>query len=206
MSDIAGRIKEAREAVRPKLSLAAVGAACNPPITAQSVHKWEKGLSIPSAEGFDTLSRLTGRSVKWFLYGVEDAALTPQSDQVVARGRVVPMVEFASVSKYLTGDIGTISGGVRANFPCTAKSFQTFIDDDANHPELQVGDSVIIDLGRLPRPGKFCLAMHNGEPVIRRYRPRKSHVELAPANAEWPTLEVEPSAVIGAVTEISRPH
>lgn len=95
---------------------------------------------------------------------------------------------------------------MRTNFPCSERAFHTTIVDDANAPDLQIGDSVVIDPERKPRPGKFCLALYQGEPVIRRYRPRNDHVELAPVNGDWPTIEVAPDAILGAITEITHPH
>lgn len=206
MSDLGKRIKKAREATRPRLSLAKVGAAMSPPITAQSVHKWELGKSSPSARDLDTLARLTGKSVKWFLYGVEDGAIAEDQDKSPQVGRAVTMVEFASIPRYLAGEKAVTQGVIRTNFPCSNNSFQTYILDDANHPELYIGDSVVIDMNRAPLPGKFCLAIHEGEPVIGRYRPRKTHIEIVPVNDHWPTIEVELGAVIGAVSEISRSH
>ena len=116
------------------------------------------------------------------------------------------MVEFNSVNRYLGGDKSATKGTARTSFPCSANSFQTYVDDDANAPDLIVGDSVIVDRDRTPKPGKFCLALHEGEPVIRRYRPRKDVVELVAINGDWPTIEVDFSEIIGAITEIARPH
>ncbi len=205
MSEIGKRIKQAREA--KKLTLAEVGAACNPPITPQSVHKWEKGDSVPRSPNLVTLCRLTGRTMKWFLEGVEDVLqLRGVVGYTTTHGKLVPMVDFATITAHLAG-IGNLKPTfVRANFPCSDNSFQTFVNDDANDPEIKVGASVIIDLERAPSPGKFCLAIHNGQPLIRRYRPRKKHVELVPANDDWDVIEVDPDAIIGTVSEITHPQ
>lgn len=203
--ELGKRIKQAREA--KGISQAKLGAAAVPnPITAQSVLKWEQGRSAPNSRTLDAIAQLTGVPLKWLLYGVEDRGEAGQSDEQSQVGRVVDMVEFDSVSRYLSDDAGVSKGKVRTSFPCSANSFQTYVNDDANHPDLQSGDSIIVDRDRTPKPGKFCLALYEGEPVIRRYRPRAEHVELVPVNPDWPTVQVDFSEIIGAVTEISRPH
>jgi transcriptional regulator with XRE-family HTH domain len=198
------RIKEAREKAgisQPKLGAVAVPQ----PVTAQSVLKWEQGRSAPNARTLDAIAQLTGVTLKWLLYGVEDNEEAGQSEKSHV-GRVVDMVDFDGVIRYLAGEKGVVKGRVRTSFPCSANSFQTMVTDDSNYPELQEGDAVIVDRDRNPRPGKFCVALHDGEPVIRRYRPREDHVELVAVNPDWPSIKVEPSEIIGAVTEISRPH
>lgn len=203
--ELGRRIKQAREA--KGLSQAKLGAHAFPlPVTAQSVLKWEKGLSAPNARTLDAIAQLTGKPVKWFLYGVEDAGAAGQGDEEPQVGRVIPMVTFANINSYLSGDKRATSGSVRTNFPCSANSFQTYVQDDANHPEIQVGDSIVIDMDRRPRPGKLCMALQSGEPVIGRYRPRGAHVVIAPVNEEWPAVEVTAEDIVGAITEIARPH
>jgi SOS-response transcriptional repressor LexA len=204
MSGLGKRIREAREA--KGLSQAKVGAACNPPITGQAVYKWEHNLSTPSAEDLDILAQLTGKTVRWFLYGTGQTDYPDLSVDATHAGRAVASIEFVNIMRHIGGDSTAASGSVRTNYPCSDRAFQTFIEDDANDPELRAGDSVIIDLSRSPKPGKLCLAIFEGRPVIRRYRPRKEHVELVPINDHWPTVEVDASAILGAVTEITRPH
>src|SRR5690606_24266598 len=121
-----------------------------------------------------------GKSVKWFLYGTEQSEYGEISEATTNAGRIVASVEFADITRYLGGDASASSGGVRTNYPCSDRAFQTFIKDDANDPELREGYSVIIDLSRSPTPGKFCFAIYEGQPIIRIYRPRKDHVELVP--------------------------
>lgn len=203
--ELGKRIKQAREA--KGISQAKLGAAAVPnPVTPQSVLKWEQGRSAPNTRTLDAIAQLTGVSLKWLLYGVEDSAEAGQGGEEPQVGRVVDMVDFDSVGRYLSGDKTVAKGKVRTSFPCSANSLQTYVDNDANHPVLQVGYSVIVDRDRTPKPGKFCLALHDGEPVIRRYRPRSTHVELVPENQDWPTIEVDFSEIIGAVTEIAQSH
>lgn len=196
------RIKEAREA--KGISQAKLGAVAVPgPITAQSVLKWEQGKSAPNAKSLDAIAQLTGRSVKWFLYGVESDDDVTESQA----GRVVPMVHFSKISSHLAGDKRALGGRVRTNFPCSDKSFQTYALDDANHPEVREGDSIVIDPQRTPRPGKLCMALLDGEPIVGRYRPKKKRVVIAPVNEDdWQTVEVAPEDIVGAVTEIARSH
>lgn len=201
---LAKRIKEAREAAG--LSQAALGAACAPPISGQAVYKWEKGLAQPSAADLDTIAGLTNRSIKWFLTGVEFNPNIGNLGNYSASGRMVPSVEYSSIYLHLYGDDKTPRQSVRTSFPCSEKAFQTFVEDDANTPDVQPGDSIIIDPDRAPKPGKLVMVLSEGVPCIGRYRPRKDHVEIAPINGDWPTLQIERSAIIGSVTEITRPQ
>ncbi len=202
--ELGKRIKAAREAKR--ISQAKLGAHAVPPITAQSVVKWEQGRSAPNARTLDAIALLTGKSVKWLLYGVESAEAGGQDGDLSQVGRVIPMVEFSKVTEYLAGGKQASSGMVRTNFPCSGNSFQVFAQDDANSPVVEAGDGLVIDRDRHPRPGKLCFAVHDGEPLIRRYRPRKDHVELVAINEDWPTIEVSEDDIVGAVTEITRQH
>lgn len=202
--ELGKRIKEAREA--RGISQAQLGTYAVPPVTAQSVLKWEQGRSAPDARTLDAIAQLTGKTIKWFLYGVENESGANQGDFGSQVGRVIPMFVFNEITSHISVDMAGAKGKIRTNFPCSANSFQTFAEDDANHPDIQVGDSVVIDMDRTPKPGKFALVMHEGAPVIGRYRPRKTHIEIAPLNEDWPPVEVAPEDVIGAVTEIARPH
>lgn len=204
MTPLAKRIKEAREAAG--LTQADVALQCDPPLTPQAIYKWERGTGRPSARNLDMLVRLTGRSLKWFLYGVENIPNEVNLSDGETIGRVVPSVENNNILNHLGSEPAVTKKYVRTNFPCSERAFHTTIVDDANAPDLQIGDSVVIDPERKPRPGKFCLALYQGEPVIRRYRPRNDHVELAPVNGDWPTIEVAPDAILGAITEITHPH
>jgi transcriptional regulator with XRE-family HTH domain len=203
--ELGRRIKEAREA--KGISQADLGAIAVPaPITAQSVNKWEKGGSSPNAHTLDIIAQLTGRSMKWFLYGVENSDVAGQSDEQSQVGCVIDMVNYDKISSYLGGDKRAVTGRVRTNFPCSARSFQVYAQDDSNYPEIRDGDGVVIDRDKHPRPGKLCLALFNGDPVIGRFRPKKKHIEIAPINEDWPVIEVTKHDIVGAVTEISRPH
>jgi transcriptional regulator with XRE-family HTH domain len=156
MTTLADRIREARQSAG--LSQRAVGASCNPPISGQAVYKWEKGKAIPSAEDLDILAQLTGRSVKWFLYGIENIPNGGSLVDASGVGRDVPSVDFNQVFRLLEGDDRVKRQTVRTNFPSSDRAFQTYIGDDANDPVVLEGDSVIIDHGRPPRPGLYIAA------------------------------------------------
>ena len=204
MSALAKRLREARE--EAGLSQVEIGAACDPPVSGQAVYKWEKGLAQPNSRNLDIVAQLTGKTLKWFLYGVEYIPNDGNLAHAGRAGRIVPSVDSDNIIKLLAGDSSVILGGVRSNFPCSERAFQTFVKDDANAPDLMTGDSIIVDPERPPQPGKLCMAVHNGEPVIRRYRRRRDHVELAPVNSDWDVLEVKQDDIVGAVTEITKPH
>lgn len=203
MATIGERIRKAR--MHAGKTLAAIGAACGGK-TPQAVKNWEYGNSVPSAADLSTIADLTGVSLPWLLYGVAEQSENVNLPGVVQVGRVVPSIDWKDIVRYQSGDASAISGHVRSHFPCGARSFRTTVPDKANEPELLLGDSVIVDPDRRPKPGDFCLAIVNGEHFIRKLRDRQTYVELIPANLDWPVIEAPPvhESVVGVITEFSR--
>ncbi len=206
MSTLGNRIENAR--IDKGKTLAEVGEACGGK-TPQAVKNWQDGKSKPSGRDLMTLADFLGVSLKWLIYGVDE---TPSDGNLGDQlgGRTVPHIDWENLSIRQNEDRTIASRYVRTHFPCGINSFSTNIVDRSNETtsadSLAVGDSVVIDPDEKPAPGDYCLAFVDGEPMIRLYRPRADHIELAPANANWPAIHVQPDAIIGPITEITKPR
>lgn len=148
MPDLAKRIREARE----RKGLTQQELADYFGYKPQTVSAWERGPTNkqkPNAPNPPTLAKIaaiTNVSLKWLLTGVEEnnpSDTIPSADQVV--GRVVPSVDWDNIRQYLGGDKSITDGHARSHFPCGPKSFRTFVRDRSNVPDLEPGDSLIID-------------------------------------------------------------
>lgn len=200
---LGARIREARRAAR--LSQAQVGAALG--ISSQAVSQWENDIFVPATERLIAFASLTGVAFAWLATGVRtNATLAEGGGGAHWRGRIVPSVEYERVGEFLA-DQYYPDTSARSHFPCGPRSFQTLADDRSNEPEVRVGDGLVIDRDLMPTPGDIIMIRVDGEYLLRRYRPRADHVELAPHNPDWPTIRVSTidGLLIGVVTEVSRP-
>ena len=202
--EFGARLRKAR--LDARLTLAQVAAACGDK-TPQAVSKWERGSGSPNPHDLYAISQLTGADLGWLISGhtqsLSDA--TQASGDSAQRGRVVPSVEWADIAGHIKGT-HVPRAVARSHFPCGPRSFQSIVEDRSNEPLVRLGDSVIIDPDKAPTPGSLVLVLINGQALLRRYRPREDHIELAPSNSDWPSLTMTtPSSewLIGTVSEIS---
>lgn len=211
MIELAKRIRQARERAGLTQKQLADAFGYKP----QTVSGWERGeenRTKPNAPNPQTLAKIaaiTNVSLKWLLTGVEEKVTDvtiPTADQVV--GRVVPSVDWDKVRQFIGGDTSIVEGSARSHFPCGPLSFRTFARDKSNFPELEPGDSLIIDPDLPPKPGDYCLVVVEDELMLRRFRPRREQVELAPVNSDYETLVVprDDLEIVGTMTESVRPR
>lgn len=97
---------------------------------------------------------------------------------------------------------------VRSHFDCTALSFASIVEDDANAPDIKRGDSVIVDPDQVPAPGDYVVAKVKGAPVLRRFQPRDGSVHLSASNPDYPSYTVTDwlDSYVGTITETARPR
>lgn len=186
-----------------KLTQAQVAESCRK--TLQTVSGWERGLYEPSADDLTTIAQLTNVNIEWLISGHAPTALTMGS---AWRGRIVPSFDWGQIGEHLEGT-ALPQTHARSHHPCGPKSFQTFIADRSNEPELQVGDGIVIDPDLAPMPGDLVVIRSENEFLVRRFRPRADHIELAPSNPDWPALIVPrlgEGALVGVISEISKPR
>lgn len=203
---IGKRIREAREAA--DLTLDAVARACGGK-TPQAVYRWEAGKAQPYASDLATVAALTGVSLAWLITGHGDAQIHKIARTDRGVGRPVPKVAWGDLPMYLIGNGDTGQHPIaETHYDCGPRSFSTVVDDDSNEPEFYLGDTVVIDPDAKPKPGDLVLALTpKSGPLIRRYRQREDHVELAPINRDWPTTTIpalDETTLVGVVVEHSR--
>ena len=204
--DIGRRIAAAREAAN--LTQEQLGERLG--TSGQTVSGWEIGRTAPRKHGdYKKIADLTRTTVDWLLHGLDpagNAASLPVPGEV---GRIVPSVSPEDVAKYLKGDKRVVDGFVHTHFPCSSCAFRTFIRDAANWPDLEVGDSVIVDPEVRPRPDDFVLVLHRGMPMVRVFKDRNERVDLEPKNRSHSELkDIDAAAFdemfLGTITEFSR--
>lgn len=199
MSSFGKRLREARKAC--KLSQAAIAKTLS--VSTQSVSEWERGLYQPSAERLAKLAKLLRVSVDWLLSGGDGAPIG------VGEGRLVPKITTKELATFepLLG-ASSSHDRVLSHFACGPHSFQISIDDTANAPRFQPGDSVIIDPDLKPTPGDMVLAVIRGTALFRKYRQRGKDVDLEPLNPDWETVTASTKLAVirGTMSEHSQPR
>lgn len=199
------RIKQVRLAA--KMTQAKLAEICG--VSTQAVSGWERDIFAPDADTLNVISRALGCDLQWLISGITFTNKPPNgSGNGHWRGRVVSSVQWPDIAHFLSGSFQS-KETARSHFECGPRSFQTFISDRSNEPTLSAGDSIVVDPDVTPEPGDLVLAWHQSAPVLRRYRPRDGHFELAPINPDWPTITISnglDDAIIGVVTETSRPR
>lgn len=198
---LGARLRKAR--TDAKLTQAQIAEACRK--TLQTVSGWERGLYEPSTEDLKTIAQLTHANIEWLLSGH-----TPASSMLGGawRGRIVPSYEWDQIGEHLEGT-AVPQAHARSHHPCGPRSFQTFIADRSNEPELAIGDGIVIDPDITPTPGDLVVVRSENVFLVRRFRPRADHVELAPSNPDWPALivpELDTARLVGVISEISKPR
>lgn len=197
------RLRKAR--LDAGMTLQAVGEALGK--SPQAVSGWERDLYEPSADDLNLIARLTNVRLEWLISGQISYEPSDHSG-LIWRGRIVPSLKWTDIASYLSGAMQP-DVSARSHFPCGERSFQTVAYDRSNEPEIMAGDGIIIDPDLTPTPGDMLLVKIDSNVILRRYRPRAAHVELAPCNPDWPTITVPTlgdGVLIGVVSETSRPR
>lgn len=210
------RMREAREALRPKMSQEKIGRLIAEmirrpnPYTAANVGNWESGEQRVDTAVVRAWAELTKCSVSWLMTDIHfESGALPTTDTFTSRGgRVVPKItlEQASAEKidYTTGTV------VHTQFPCSRRAFVLDVFDNRNSPEYREGiDRIVIDPEEMPRPGDMALALIDQEPVFGKFVRRGGGRGVLEAlnTAEWDAREIDPQRgdrIIGTMTEHTR--
>lgn len=171
----------------------------------QSVSYWENDRNEPGTEDLAALAAALGVSVDWLLAKPKDQSLDISAEDIEPVGTVVPSIDLNDVPKFVSGDKSVVNGRVRSHFPCGKGAFRTFVKDRANDPVMVPGDSIIVDPSAEPEADEWCLANVDGVVVIRRIKKRGDTFILEPLVDRFDTFTVERKAIVGKITEVSRP-
>lgn len=198
------RLRQARK----KIGLSGPQLARALGVSAQTVSEWERGKYFPEADRLAAIARAVSVRVDWLLGGTNGVESIPSSSS--GGGRLVSKIPFDDLPTFDPLDRSgrmSLRERVLTHFPCSDTAFQITLHDAANAPLFQSGDSVIIDPAIPPTPGDMVLAIVDASPIFRRYRPRGTHIELAPLNDDWEVVTVEVgerARLLGTMSEHSR--
>lgn len=176
-------------------------------VSAQTVSEWERDKYFPESERLKAIASHIRVRVDWLLGGTDGP---PEHSLNAKAGRLIPKIPLAHLASANLNNLAASGMQVEymySHFDCGERSFQFTISDTSNRPTFEPGDSVVIDPDRVIQPGDMVLAIVDGLPVFRRYRPRGAVVELHAVNTDWEPLTLSPGTngrVIGALSEHSR--
>jgi SOS-response transcriptional repressor LexA len=183
-------------------------------VTEQAVSQWERNESRPDSSRIFALARLYGVDAERLLHGQRSAVARAEGAQRAVR--------IVNAPKRHAGGLGEPDGPAEADHvqldehnAAGPDCFALQIFGESNLPDYRPGDIVIIDPAVEPLPGDMVAAQMAGsaELVFRRYRPRgtdrhgQTRIELAPLNADWPTLEIAGAGngkIVGTMIEHRR--
>jgi transcriptional regulator with XRE-family HTH domain len=200
---LGSRIKQARKAI--DMTGAKLAELCE--VTPQSVSGWERDLYLPSPPILIRISLSTNCDLQWLITGKSITSQVGHSE-IAAGGRSLPSVDWGQIQLFREGLYKPMRT-VRSHFDAGPDAFHTVVIDRSNEPQLSPGDGVVIDPSITPEPGDIVMVMHDGNVLLRRFRPRADGVELAPCNSDWPTISIQklsPENFVGVVSETSKPR
>ncbi|RMF07327.1 MAG: repressor LexA [Candidatus Neomarinimicrobiota bacterium] len=64
--------------------------------------------------------------------------------------------------------------------------------DSMIEDNIEDGDYIIVRKTRTARPGQAVVALINGEATLKRFVPRRDHIELHPRNPNYPVIQIRP--------------
>lgn len=207
------RIREAREAVRPKLSQGELGARVarltgEAGYSASAVGQWEIDKHEPSVAALVAIATLTGADAAYLIIG-KSASQLGSSGRLPRGGRVVPKITAVQAVAE-RADRGASSESVHTHFDCSDQAFAVPIADGRNATEYRPGDNVVIDPLTAPVPDDMVLARIDGAPIFGVYqRLRGGQIEIGALNKRWDPAELRPKRgdkIIGVMTEHARPR
>lgn len=197
------RLRMAR--AEAKLTLEQVAAMMG--VSAQSVHNWEAGKNWPTKDKLSRLAEILGKDVQWVLTGFS-AVSRSDGEHFAPPGQFTGrLIVRVSMKRAVQESPWSASGAERitTHFPCGSAAFAVLVDDKANAPMLEPGDSVVIDPDITPIPGDLVLVRtQDGRGALRKLRPRHDgQIDLVPVNPDWATQTIAESTVkvIGTMSE-----
>lgn len=206
---IGQRIREARKAAG--LTLKEVGRLSGG-VTPQGVNQWESGRSSPFGDKLRMLCQSLGVSVDWLITGKgqRNAGEPPLALAASGGRRLMPLLAWHQVRADNAAKNSLEAGSVASQFPVGENAYALEINDDANEPEYNPGDRIIIDPDLEWTPGDMVIWMpKEGRAYMRRVRqrPGERQLTLQPLNRDYASqdvTEVDHGVVVGVVVEHAR--
>lgn len=187
---------------RQKASLSGPGLAKLLGVSAQTVSEWERDKYMPEATRLRDIASYVFVRVDWLLGGT-DGPVEHASDGL---GRLVPSLDAKDLAAFTPEEFVSGRARIMSHFSCGAKSFHLLLWENDNFPSFKPGESIIVDPDIELKPGLMVLAIVDGKPHFRRYRPRGNNVILVAENQDYEPIE-RPAAevkILGVLSEHSR--
>lgn len=160
------------------------------------------GVEHPRGEILKQLADAVGVTEQFLWFGVEKQLQSGDDTSIDQSMRRAPLYVWGDLWMLTLSDEGTPATVRSLAVPEDDVSDSAFFveaPDDSNAPVFNEGDKMLCDPERQAVPGKFVIAMVNGQrtPVFGRYRVKDlvngepANVEIVPANEHFPTIRVK---------------
>lgn len=191
------------EAKRVKLGWNKAELARRANVSYDNVIKYLRGgVEHPRGDILKKLADAVGVTEQYLWYGVENRLQSGDDTSIDQSMRRAPLYVWGDLWMLTLPDQGTLATLRSLAVPEDDVSDLAFFveaPDDSNAPIFNEGDKMLCDPERPPVPGKFVIAMVNGQrvPVFGRYRVKDlvngepSNVEIVPENDNFPTIRVK---------------
>jgi transcriptional regulator with XRE-family HTH domain len=166
-------------------------------VNKDAIYKWlAGGVTNPRGSDLDRVLNCLDKSELELFYGLSEARLTQLKE--------IPLLNMLNLGKLKRGQAarevwdGVSTTTVGADV--SGEALGVVLDDESCAPEFHAHDIVIIEPDKPLIPGKYVIAVLEGEPhaVFRRYRPSGISAEapfkLVATNPDYPEIDVTDAA------------
>lgn len=191
------------EAKRKELGWSKAELARRAHISYDNLNKYLRGdVEQPRGEIVKKLADAVGVTEQFLWFGVEKPIQSGDDTSVDQSMRRAPLYVWGDLWMLTLSDQGTPATVRSLAVPedeVSASAFFVEAPDDSNAPIFNEGDKMLCDPERPAAPGKFVIAVINGQrtPVFGRYAVKDlvngqpANVEIVPENEHFPTIRVK---------------
>lgn len=152
------------------------------------------------------ISSVLGVTVGWLMYGDTNHGPIGNNSLAVRKLPIIPLHSLKGMTR--RGQLADFASGEFLPVPSDVgpRAAGIRIEDESGHPIFRVGDIAIVDPDQPPIPGRYVLAIVDGTPVVRRFRPTSAApdaaIELVPEHPDYPTVTLANNGhIVGRVTK-----
>jgi SOS-response transcriptional repressor LexA len=172
-------------------------------VSYDNLNKYLRGdVEHPRGDHVKKMADAVGVTEQYLWFGVENKLQSGDDATIDHSMRRAPLYVWGDLWMLTLSDQGTPAPVRSLAVPedeVSASAFFVAAPDDSNSPVFNEGDKMLCDPERLPVPGKFVIAMVNGQrvPIFGRYRVKDlvngqpANVEIVPENENFPTIRVK---------------
>lgn len=207
---IGGRIRLARKHAR----LSQADLAKRIGVSQPAIATWESGVHDPRRLALAKLADALGASLEWLAAGARSPS---ESDTQAAAAYLrrsvqhVPIISGAAAARFASSPNADPHQVAEDYIPVTSSGpqlFAIFVDDLAIDRLVQKGALAVIDYAdRQPADGSICLAIVDGEPVLRIWRFKTMTLEPHSSTSDFLPIPIDNRvAIIGCLRISIRFH